>query len=114
MGIIRGKQIAEGKTKTIFEHPSFSGFVYIDSNDDITAGDGERRLVIPGKGRFSTKTAAHCFHALRRHAIPNHFIEVVDFATFRAQRAHMIPVEIVARRRATGSYLKRHPNTPEG
>mgnify|MGYP001611067967 CR=1 FL=1 len=114
MGVMRGKQIAKGKTKTIYEDLRAAEFVIIDSNDDITAGDGKRRLTIPGKGRYSTQTAAHCFHALRRHEIPNHLIEVVGPSTFRAHRANMIPVEIVMRRRATGSYLIRHPNTPEG
>ncbi|MEK7150937.1 MAG: phosphoribosylaminoimidazolesuccinocarboxamide synthase [Patescibacteria group bacterium] len=114
MGVMRGERIAKGKTKTIFEDLRTPEVVIIDSNDDITAGDGERRLTIPGKGRYSTQTAAHCFHTLRRHEIPNHFIEVVGPKSFRAHRAKMIPVEIVMRRRATGSYLLRNPSIPEG
>lgn len=105
-------KLAEGKTKIIYQVPE-NHEVFIESKDDITAGDGEKRHVIEGKGTLANTTTCNCFELLRRADIPTHFIKKVDERTFRAHRARMIPIELVARRLATGSYLKRRPAVPE-
>lgn len=107
------KKIAEGKTKIIWEGP-LKDQVLIENKDDITAGDGAKRNIIPGKGRFATETTCNCFSLLKEKGIANHFIRPGDENIFIAQQMKMIPVEIVARRVATGSYLKRCPSVPEG
>ena len=57
----RGPRLDEGKTKIIYRDPDFPDtFVLIESKDDVTAGDGERRDIIPDKGHLSTITAANC------------------------------------------------------
>src|SRR5205807_1514017 len=88
--------------------------VIIESKDDITAGDGLRHNVISGKGALSTETTANCFRLLNAHGIPTHFIDTISPSRFLARRADMIPLEVVTRRIVTGSYLKRHPQLPDG
>ncbi|GAH60516.1 unnamed protein product, partial [marine sediment metagenome] len=88
--------------------------VLIESRDDITAGDGVRHDIIAHKGVLATETTCNCFSLLNAKGIPTHFIERESERRFLALRAKMIPVELVARRIATGSYLKRHPETIEG
>jgi|SRR3989344_4553941 len=105
--------IAEGKTKIIRAIPDTAD-VYITSKDDITAGDGEKRDLLTNKGILSTETTSNCFKLLNISGIPTHFIERVDNTTFRARNMEMIPIELVARRIATGSYLKRNPEILEG
>ena len=104
---------AEGKTKiirmTIQQH-----IVCVESKPDITAGDGARRDIIEGKDFLATETTSNCFFLLRRHGIPNHFLSRVDDTSFYARECAMIPIESVVRRIATGSYLKRNPETVEG
>lgn len=109
----RGIQLAEGKTKIIWDLPDTEE-VLIESKDDITAGDGARRDHIDGKAALATQTTSNCFRLLTRNGIPNHFIGEVDATTFRAQAVDMIPVELVARRLAFGSYLKRETSAVSG
>jgi RNA polymerase sigma factor (sigma-70 family) len=104
--------IAEGKTKIVID--AGDGTVLIRSKDDITAGDGERHDVIAGKAASSTTTTCNIFRLLEAHGVPTHLIEQVDAVTFRARRVEMVPVELVARRIATGGYLDRHPDIAEG
>lgn len=46
--------------------------------------------------------------------VKNHFVELNDDTSFIARQCHMVPIEFVARRLATGSFLKRNPGVPEG
>ncbi|MBU0722359.1 phosphoribosylaminoimidazolesuccinocarboxamide synthase [Patescibacteria group bacterium] len=107
------KKITEGKTKIIWAIPG-TDEVLIESKDDITAGDGAKRNLIEGKGCFSTETTCNCFRLLNVAGMPTHFVRRVNGRTFRARRLQMIPIELVARRIATGSFLNRHPDIQEG
>jgi phosphoribosylaminoimidazole-succinocarboxamide synthase len=105
---------AEGKTKQIYTYPDDERLVYIVSKDQITAGDGARRDVIPGKSRLSTITTANVFRLLNQAGITTHFVRLINDTTVLVQRCAMLPIEHVQRRIATGSYLKRHPEISEG
>lgn len=108
-------KLCEGKTKIIWQDPDDPGLVLIESKDDITAGDGTRRNVLPGKGALANRTTCNCFELLhQRNSVASHYLGRVNDATFRARLVKMIPIELVARRRATGSYLKRNPTVTEG
>lgn len=109
-----GALIAEGKTKKIYAHPSDSNLVYIVSKDDITAGDGARHNVLAGKAYWSTTTTANIFALLNEAKIATHYVKQINEVTLLVTACHMIPIEQVQRRIATGSYLKRHPGTVEG
>ncbi len=115
--------IAEGKTKIIvdaqnaktddYECPTCPK-VRIISKDDVTAGDGEAREILSGKAKASNQTTVNVFKLLKQHGVPTHFLSPFDDQSFIALRAEMIPLEVVTRRIATGSYLKRHPRVLEG
>lgn len=107
-------KIAEGKTKIIWQDPSNSDYVSIQSKDALTAGDGERKEELKGKARFANETTCNCFELLDRRGILTHFIKKMDDFSFQALKCDMIPIELVARRIATGSYLKRWPEVKEG
>lgn len=105
-----GVRVIEGKTKIIWESGN-AGEVLVESKDDITAGDGARRDTIEGKAELATQITGNCFELLTRAGIPNHFIGRETERIFRAKKVAMIPIELVARRVAFGSYLKRNPGT---
>lgn len=106
------KMLTEGKTKIIED--AGSGEVLVRSKDDITAGDGAKHDVLEGKAAASTKTTVNIFELLERNGVRTHFVDRVDDVTFRARHVEMIPLELVARRYATGSYRDRFPRLPDG
>src|SRR5262249_44890277 len=81
--------------------------------DDITAGDGARRNTLPGKSALSGRTTANVFRLLRDAGIPTHFVDTPVDEQMVVRHCTMIPIEVVMRRIATGSYLKRN-DVPEG
>ncbi len=109
-----GPLLAEGKTKQIYAYPDDDSLAYIVSKDQITAGDGARRNEISGKSRWSTITTANVFRLLNEANIATHFIKQINDIVLLVRRCEMLPIEHVQRRIATGSYLKRHPETSEG
>lgn len=109
-----GAKLAEGKTKVIYAHPQQAELAVMVQKDAISAGDGARRNTIPGKGALSGRTSANVFGLLKRRGVPTHFITAPADDTMVVIHCHMIPLEVVMRRLATGSYLKRHPEVGEG
>lgn len=107
-------KIAEGKTKTIWQDPDDDQRVLIEGKPDITAGDGAKRDVIEGKDVLATTTTINVFRLLAAAGVKSHYVETVDERTFRALKLQMLPIEVVVRRIATGSYLERDKETPEG
>lgn len=59
-------------------------------------------------------TEAAPLHCLGYMGVPTHFVEQLDAVTFRARKVEMIPLELVARRIATGSLLDRHADIADG
>ena len=109
-----GPLLAEGKTKLIYAHKDDPNLAYMVSKDQITAGDGVRRDELAGKGRWSTITTANVFHILNEEGIDTAFIKQINDTTLLVYRCQMVPLEVVMRRIATGSFLKRHPEISEG
>ncbi|MDO8574255.1 MAG: phosphoribosylaminoimidazolesuccinocarboxamide synthase [bacterium] len=107
--------IAEGKTKLIWRSKEDQeGTVIIESKDDITAGDGAKHDVIAGKSKLATQTTCNVFRLLEACGLPVAFGEQLDDINFSAPNCDMIPYEVVVRREAHGSYLKRHPWIEKG
>jgi len=119
--IEKGEKIAEGKTKIIWTVHRKNNQVLIESKEDITAGDGLEHNIIENKDVLSTETTCNCFCLLhnstdltKKSGAPTHFIERIDERSFLARRVGMIPLELVVRRVAAGSYLERYPSSQEG
>lgn len=106
------QMLTEGKTKILED--AGNGEVLVRSKDDITAGDGTRHDVLAGKAAASTRTTCNIFELLERNGVRTHFVECVDDITFRARNIEMIPLELVARRHATGSFRDRFPAQDDG
>ncbi|MBD3286230.1 phosphoribosylaminoimidazolesuccinocarboxamide synthase [candidate division WOR-3 bacterium] len=105
-------KLIEGKTKIIYDMGD--GTVKMVSKDDITSGDGDQHDVIKGKASFANRTTANVFELLNRKGVPTHYLGRIDDYALKCKRCEMIPLEIVVRGTATGSYLKRNPLAEEG
>src|SRR3954462_12696809 len=103
-----GPRLAEGKTKVIYAHSSDPALAVMVHKDDITAGDGARRNTLPGKSALSGRTTANVFRLLHDAGIPTHFVTAPVDDQMVVRHCTMIPIEVVMRRIATGSYLKRN------
>lgn len=112
--IERGKIISEGKTKIIFDVVGDMTSVLVVSKDDITAGDGAKHDVIEGKAEMATATTCNVFQLLNQCDVPTAFRRQVDRTSFLADRCTMLPYEVVVRREAHGSALKRLPWLAKG
>jgi phosphoribosylaminoimidazole carboxylase/phosphoribosylaminoimidazole-succinocarboxamide synthase len=109
-----GALVAEGKTKKIHQVPGSSDLVALVSKDDITAGDGAKHDVIPDKGRLANQTTCNVFRLLKACGLPVAFEEQDSATSFVAPKCSMLPYEVVVRREAHGSYLKRNPHFAKG
>jgi phosphoribosylaminoimidazole-succinocarboxamide synthase len=106
--------LIEGKTKIISVSGAGKKFVRVTSKDDITAGNGARHDVIRGKGILSTTTTCNIFELLKRHRLPLAYLKRAQPRIFLAHNCEMIPVEVVVRGIAAGSYLKRYQSAKQG
>ncbi len=109
-----GVILAEGKTKVIGQSPTNPNQVIIVSKDDITAGDGAKHDLLSGKAAMATLTTCNNFRLLKAAGIPVGFDEQLSPISFSAPKCEMLPYEVVIRREAHGSYLKRTPGLVKG
>lgn len=109
-----GEKLIEGKTKAVYAHPDDPALAILQHKDGITAGDGARRNSILGKGALAGRTTANVFALLNHVGIATHFIASPEPTLTIVRRCVMLPLEVVMRRLATGSYLRRHPDVTEG
>ncbi|RCN39068.1 phosphoribosylaminoimidazolesuccinocarboxamide synthase [Ancylostoma caninum] len=108
------QMLAEGKTKVIFGVVGREDIVLIRSKDQLTAFNAVRKNQLEGKGRIANKTTTNVFKYLQDIGLETHFVEEASDTEFIAKKCQMIPIEWVARRVATGSFLKRNPGVPQG
>ncbi|HET9030766.1 MAG TPA: phosphoribosylaminoimidazolesuccinocarboxamide synthase [Candidatus Aquilonibacter sp.] len=113
----KGLEITRGKTKVLFEVPGSPDQVVVQQTDSISAGDGARRNEIAGKGRLAAQTTARVFRLLNLCGLPTHYLnggEDDDNNEMLVRRCNMIPLEVVVRGVAAGSFVKRNPGVARG
>ena len=113
----KGHEITRGKTKVLYELDGQPDVLVVQQTDAITAGDGARRDELPGKGRIAAQTTARVFRLLNLCGLPTHYLnggEDDDQNEMLVRRAQMLPLEVVVRGIAAGSYVKRRPGVARG
>ena len=106
----RGELINEGKTKKIFGIVGNDKQAVVEYKNAITAFDDPSfTKEFATKAKYSNTTTCRSFEILNRAGIPTAYVKQLSDTEFIAERCTMIPLEVVARRYAFGSYLKRHP-----
>src|SRR6202022_2745273 len=113
----KGAEVGRGKTKVLYQHPEQADSLVVVSQDSITAGDGAKRNEIAGKGRLAALTTSRVYRLLNEAGVPTHYIsggEDEDANEMIVRRCTMIPIEVVVRGVAAGSYLKRNAGMKSG
>ena len=103
--------LKEGKTKKILRIEEKPGFVVIQNKNDITKNDDSSQTqVMDNKAVHATTTTCAVFSLLKEAGISVAFEKQISETEFIAPECKMIPLEVIIRRYAVGSYLKRFPN----
>ncbi len=97
-------QLAAGKTKTVIAS-SEQDQVILLFRDDITAGDGKKHDVLPGKGKVNATVTARLFQTFAEKGVATHLIKQLDDSHLLVTKLNMIPVEVVCRIRAAGHFI---------
>ncbi len=103
----KGELLYEGKAKKIFTVHGRSDVVWQEMKDDMTAFNGERHEVLPGKGQINLAVTEILFKALEHAQIKTHFVQRMSDKEFVTQRLQMIPLEVVVRNVWAGSSAKK-------
>lgn len=100
------EQIYEGKAKKVYatDDPKI---VIVDYKDDATAFNGLKKGTIAGKGVVNNKVSNHFFRLLEKEGIPTHYVEQLSDRETAVRRVQILPVEVIVRNRAAGSFSKR-------
>lgn len=112
----KGKKLAEGKTKIIYEVKDQPADVIIENKSDITAFDDPKfTKQFEKKAIYATNTTCNVFKLLKQAGLPVAFQEQISSTEFAALKCKMIGLEVIARRCIVpgSSYLKRFPNLKE-
>jgi phosphoribosylaminoimidazole carboxylase / phosphoribosylaminoimidazole-succinocarboxamide synthase len=113
----KADKLIEGKTKIIWSVQDNPDLIIIENKKDITAFDDPKfTKQFELKAQYATTTTCKVFELLQKAAIPVAYEQQLSPTEFTAPTCEMIPLEVVARRYAVGSYLKRKPELtqPEG
>ncbi|ABD55462.1 phosphoribosylaminoimidazolesuccinocarboxamide synthase [Jannaschia sp. CCS1] len=102
----RRKLVYEGKAKTLYEGPE-PGTLVQYFKDDATAGNGEKRDVIDGKGVLNNRLSEFFMKGLGNIGVPTHFIKRLNMREQLIRAVEIIPLEVVVRNTAAGSICSR-------
>ncbi|GAB6854010.1 phosphoribosylaminoimidazolesuccinocarboxamide synthase [Asaia astilbis] len=102
----RRRQLYEGKAKILFEGPE-PGTLVQYFKDDASAGNGEKKGIITGKGVLNNRISEHLMLRLHEIGIPTHFIRRLNMREQLIREVEIIPLEVVVRNVAAGSIAKR-------
>ena len=104
--MVHGELLYEGKAKLIYatENPEI---VLVQYKDSATAFNGEKFATIEGKGQLNNQITSLLFQELRASGIDSHFVEQISKNEQLVKRVSIIPLEVVVRNVAAGSFSKR-------
>ncbi len=96
----------EGKAKKVFT-TDVPDVLIVDYKDDATAFNGEKKGTIIGKGVVNNRMTNHLFRMLEKEGVPTHYIEELSDRETAVKKVEIIPLEVIVRNVAAGSFSKR-------
>ncbi len=102
------KLLHEGKAKRVYIDDSSPDNVVIEFIDNVTAGDGAKHDVLEGKGKLACDLTAFFLKSLQKKGIETHLVKVLDDTRMRCKKVEILPVEVVCRNIAAGSFCRRY------
>jgi phosphoribosylaminoimidazole-succinocarboxamide synthase len=100
------KALYEGKAKVLFEGPE-PGTLVQYFKDDATAFNNQKKGTIAGKGVINNRISSFIMQRLNEIGIPTHFIKTLNMREQLVRKVEIIPLEVIVRNVAAGSFSKR-------
>jgi len=97
----------EGKAKQVFATDD-ERYLIVTYKDDATAFNAAKRGTIQGKGMVNNAVSAVLFEVLAEHGVPTHFVRRISEREQLVEAVTIIPLEVIVRNRAAGSFAKRY------
>lgn len=104
--MLKKQLLYEGKAKRVYATDQ-AETVWIEYKDSATAFNGVKKAEIAGKGRLNNEITSLLFSMLADNGIPNHFIQKISDHEQLVKRVKIIPLEVIVRNIAAGSFSKR-------
>ncbi|WP_027480820.1 phosphoribosylaminoimidazolesuccinocarboxamide synthase [Deinococcus pimensis] len=103
---MKGELRYEGKAKKVFATDRPDEYV-VEYKDDATAFNAQKRGTVAGKGAVNNAITAALYPRLEAAGVPTHFLERLSDREQRVRAVEIVPVEVVVRNVAAGSFSKR-------
>ena len=102
----KSKILYEGKAKQLFTTKNENELIQF-FKDDATAFNKKKHEIIDSKGVLNNLISENIFKYLGENGIPNHFIERLNEREQLIKKVEIIPIEVVVRNKAAGTFTKR-------
>ncbi|EXJ23971.1 Phosphoribosylaminoimidazole-succinocarboxamide synthase [Alkalibacterium sp. AK22] len=104
--MIKGQLLYEGKAKALYT-TSDKDQLWVEYKDQATAGNGERKETIAGKGQLNNQITSTVFEYLLSEGIPSHFVKKLSDTEQVIKKVDMFSLEVVVRNVTAGSFSRR-------
>lgn len=103
----KGNLMYTGKAKKVFETDDKNLCIF-EYKDDATAFNGEKKGSFEGKGVINNRMANRIFRLLENEGIKTHLVEELSDRETLVKKVNIIPLEVIVRNIAAGSFSKRY------
>ncbi|MBA2666401.1 MAG: phosphoribosylaminoimidazolesuccinocarboxamide synthase [Trueperaceae bacterium] len=97
----------EGKAKQVFTTDD-PDVVLVRFKDDATAFNAQKRGTVVDKGVVNNAVSAMLYAELEARGMATHFLQHVSERDQLVRRVSIVPVEVIVRNRAAGTFAKRY------
>lgn len=101
------EKLYEGKAKKLYATDD-PDVLWVEYMNQATAGNGEKKAQIEGKGALNNRITSVIFDLLKARGVDSHFVRRLSDTEQLVRRMDMYPLEIIMRNVAAGSFAKRY------
>lgn len=102
----KGELLYEGKAKKVFVTANPEVLI-VSYKDDATAFNGQKRGTILGKGAVNNRMTNHLLRVIEAAGVPTHLLEELSATETAVRRVEIVPLEVIVRNVAAGSFSTR-------
>lgn len=100
------EMLYEGKAKKVYVTDNPDAYI-VEYKDDATAFNGLKKGTITGKGVINNRMSNMMFAMLEKKGVPTHLIEELSDRETAVKKVEIVPLEVIVRNIAAGSFSKR-------